>query len=498
MSNVYSGKHRTTLLKMCLEKDISVPDSATRKEIVAILMKHDKKKKINTSKKTIKVELTECSDDELDEKHETIELTESDEHVTSVPENTTSQNTNSQNEMNVEKSTFKSQLIIGVGTSNMDADCTGITNDETVKWEDIVLGFAKCKYSNICIFEKGYDCFFTQDGKIDERIFAKLDNILVNNGSINIKVVVRDNKNIEKCNLISSRLDELYGVSNRNICGTFIIYRKNNGFRLGLNISELLDTTKPTQPQTSQPSSVVPEDFPPEVIKIKPQGKYTRTSSVLLTEVDDTIESTTGMTESDFMKEIEKPSFLESMKKSILDLFRYKKTFYQKKYVETKKEFEETNNKVIQLIKNGVDRKDAKDMHPMHVHYASFMIELESMVRLIDEYTSKVNVENIKSNLLDIFTNLEFGFPSIIGRCDVKERILSTIYAFSKSYKFITKMFNNMSIMGHAGCGKTSLAKMIAYAYSKSGIFATSRVSIATRAEMVGRYIFAIPGRIFR
>jgi hypothetical protein len=46
-----------------------------------------------------------------------------------------------------------------------------------------------------------------------------------------------------------------------------------------------------------------------------------------------------------------------------------------------------------------------------------------------------------------------------------------------------------MVIMGGAGVGKTTVAKVLAYVYSVCGVMATSNVIIATRADLIGQYI---------
>ena len=43
--------------------------------------------------------------------------------------------------------------------------------------------------------------------------------------------------------------------------------------------------------------------------------------------------------------------------------------------------------------------------------------------------------------------------------------------------------------MGSSGVGKTALAKVIGYTFSRSGILTTQKVKIVTRSDLIGRYI---------
>ena len=83
----------------------------------------------------------------------------------------------------------------------------------------------------------------------------------------------------------------------------------------------------------------------------------------------------------------------------------------------------------------------------------------------------------IRYNLIEAITNKKRGLNSLVGRKEIKESILTTLYAFSNSYKIYINTFNNYCLMGKSGTGKTAIAKVISYVFSKCKInFTTDSV----------------------
>lgn len=85
--------------------------------------------------------------------------------------------------------------------------------------------------------------------------------------------------------------------------------------------------------------------------------------------------------------------------------------------------------------------------------------------------------------------NGEFGLKSIIGRDHIKNIIIRKIYAFSNNYSSCVRSFNNIIITGNPGSGKTFLAAIISKIFSKAGFILTDNIKIATRTDLVGKYV---------
>ena len=191
----------------------------------------------------------------------------------------------------------------------------------------------------------------------------------------------------------------------------------------------------------------------------------------------------------EFILEIEKEVFITNFTISVEKLMKYKLTFYKIKITELKKEFDKLKRKVSELMKNGVGEKTIKEKYPLFDFYPCFILDLEDIVKTIIERLLSLNKENIKKSLKECIENQEKGLESLISRDEIKNSLVSQLYSFSKSYKTFTNSFNNICLLGNAGCGKTHAAKVISYVFSKSGILATDNVKIVSRADLVGQYI---------
>ena len=92
------------------------------------------------------------------------------------------------------------------------------------------------------------------------------------------------------------------------------------------------------------------------------------------------------------------------------------------------------------------------------------------------------------TNILDDPIN---GTRTLIGesREDIRRSIFSKIISFAKAPELYINRFNNYTIMGGAGTGKTKLAGVFGNFFCNLGILNTNKVIIVTRADLVGQYI---------
>jgi SpoVK/Ycf46/Vps4 family AAA+-type ATPase len=116
-------------------------------------------------------------------------------------------------------------------------------------------------------------------------------------------------------------------------------------------------------------------------------------------------------------------------------------------------------------------------------------VELEELLALVLSRLKEVDEKTVQCNLREVIDDPVQGFACIVGRDDVKNRIAGQLYAFSRSYKIFTNTFNNICLLGSPGVGKTGLAKVIGYVFSKTGILATENIKITSRSSLVGQYV---------
>jgi len=200
--------------------------------------------------------------------------------------------------------------------------------------------------------------------------------------------------------------------------------------------------------------------------------------------------NTTSITLEEFRKEIESEEFLSRMLESQKNLMVEKIKCYNQRIEDMLVEKTEVDGQVRALKNSGIsDFKTIDELFPLLPFYTSFVIELQSIKSKIENRIKTLTTDIVKNNLISILEDEDRGLLSIVGRDDVKDQILSQIYAFSNSWKTVYKSFSNIALMGDSGVGKTAVAKVLAHAYSKSGMLSTDRIKITSRSDLVGKWI---------
>ena len=102
-----------------------------------------------------------------------------------------------------------------------------------------------------------------------------------------------------------------------------------------------------------------------------------------------------------------------------------------------------------------------------------------------------VDVRKLKTNIIDAIKNPDNGIMSLIGktRNNVKNYLASQIYILSRGYQPFVNSFTNLVLTGNPGIGKTKLAKVFAFVFSKIGILLTDKVFIYSPVDFVGQHI---------
>lgn len=196
-----------------------------------------------------------------------------------------------------------------------------------------------------------------------------------------------------------------------------------------------------------------------------------------------------SITLDELRKEVDDPVFIRAFTKSSKDLMKAKVAFYTRRLQDAKNEYAALKKKIKRLKNGGVSERTIEDMYPGYPTMGAFIIDLESLIELVQKKGEDTTEEQIKNGLIEAIDDTEEGISSLIGRDEIKNQIASQLYSFSKGYKTFIGSFNNIAIYGSAGVGKTALAKVIAFVFSRVGILARDVVKIATRTELVGQYI---------
>lgn len=92
------------------------------------------------------------------------------------------------------------------------------------------------------------------------------------------------------------------------------------------------------------------------------------------------------------------------------------------------------------------------------------------------------------NNILDDPNN---GINTLIGeaREEIRRTIYTNIVSFAKAPELYINRFNNYTLMGGAGTGKTKLAGVLGNYFYNMGLLATPKVIVVTRGDLVAHYV---------
>lgn len=196
---------------------------------------------------------------------------------------------------------------------------------------------------------------------------------------------------------------------------------------------------------------------------------------------------TNGITYTQLLTEIEKPVFIVKVANTIRDLIGYKYTKYVDLHQLNSKLYTNLKKRVDKLRDNGHSAEDISEIIPIYKNLASILLNLEDMIERLKNH--KVTNLSVKNGLLVALTDKEYGLASLVGREEIKNIISGQIYSLSHGRFIFTEHFNNIRIYGGPGVGKTTLAKILGYVFSKIGILVKGDVRCVTAVDFIGSYI---------
>lgn len=103
----------------------------------------------------------------------------------------------------------------------------------------------------------------------------------------------------------------------------------------------------------------------------------------------------------------------------------------------------------------------------------------------IEDVRSHDTVKDVRDDLvrnLKVLTNFTSSQPHVI------KKVVDIVGSFIKDPTIFRKKLMNFMLVGGAGTGKTSLAKVIGSVFASAGMFVSGSVIEAGRAELVGQY----------
>lgn len=182
----------------------------------------------------------------------------------------------------------------------------------------------------------------------------------------------------------------------------------------------------------------------------------------------------------------------EKIRKSLYQLMKWKMERYHEK-----RELLQKNQKHIEefIRKGKLTNEEIKETYPMYSTMKINLVTLETLLEKIGEEMTKMEqpefIDQLYDDFLDALYHPSSGICSLRGRSRQHIRnILTTQMAtlINGPQSFINS-FQNIVLTGPAGVGKTRLAYVISFVYTRIHVLATQNVLIVSKQDLVASYL---------
>ena len=176
-------------------------------------------------------------------------------------------------------------------------------------------------------------------------------------------------------------------------------------------------------------------------------------------------------------------AFLKNYHSALRNSLNEKEKIYKKKYKDTTNELKATQKRVGSEASTGFNHDSNLD----RLRRAS--VEIKEVLTAIQQRMSTLSIDTIKRDFHEAIHDPVNGLDSLVGRDDVKDILALQIFTFARNPKLFFTSFQNITIYGRSGVGKTKLAETIGFVYSKSGILVRRKVRNVTKQELTSSYV---------
>lgn len=184
----------------------------------------------------------------------------------------------------------------------------------------------------------------------------------------------------------------------------------------------------------------------------------------------------------DFCNLVSNDDFIKSYYITVMDSIRRKKRFYRTKLDEADALYNQARSKSggSSFV---VQHDTTRD------RLGALKKELQGIYEAVCKRELTVTINGIRKDMFDIINDNGKGLASLVGRDDMKHFLCRQIYAFANNHRAFANNFQNMIIYGSSGVGKTKLAEVISWVYSKSNILIRRKYRVVTKADMASPFV---------
>lgn len=193
----------------------------------------------------------------------------------------------------------------------------------------------------------------------------------------------------------------------------------------------------------------------------------------------------------DFEEKIKNDTFIEKVVNTLIDLYKWKIGQYQSRINEIQKQIEKQKDIQTKAKLTKEEQQQSPSETAPKLMIGSLLATLDQVKYFAERLTKPAAPQKIRENLYSILEDPERGLKTLVGKQydDIKNNICTVIASLEGGMKSFTETFQNITITGPAGVGKTTLGKYLSFYYHQSGILATDLVYVISRPDLVGQYL---------
>ena len=149
----------------------------------------------------------------------------------------------------------------------------------------------------------------------------------------------------------------------------------------------------------------------------------------------------------------------------------------------------------LNSLKFLLNMKHPEDKFPNLENNVALKEKISTLINKARSRISRLNSEggiiSTRENLVQAITDENKGIMSILGntREYIREALLKQIFILSRTSKLFIDNFLNIILTGGSGFGKTKIASVIAFVFSKMGILLSDEVFLVSPKDLVSKWV---------
>ena len=186
--------------------------------------------------------------------------------------------------------------------------------------------------------------------------------------------------------------------------------------------------------------------------------------------------------------------FILKINKNLEKLYNSKINKYSAIFSDLNMKINEENRQLI-LFKTLLSTRHPEDKFPSLENNIVLREKIRTFISRAHSKISKINssegITQTRDNLVEAITNEDKGIMSIIGntRENIRGTLFKQIFILSRTSRLFVDNFLNIILTGGSGFGKTKIATVIGFVFSKIGILLTDDVYCVSPKDLVSKWV---------